>query len=180
MIMIAKINVMTGSMKLLGFACVAAGIIAALPWTSAQAVTAVATVNVNIISTIALTTRNGLMFGEISPGSAAGTVTITSGNARASTGGASINSSVAGSPATFDVQGVSSASYTISLPASVVLADASSQTMVVDNFTSTPTPAGVLDSSGQQSLFVGATLNVNSNQAFGEYSGQMSVTVDYN
>ena len=167
-------------MKQFGFAGVAAGIMATLPCTSAQAVTAVAAVNVNIISTIALSTRNGLMFGEISSGSTAGTVTITSGNARASTGGASINSSVAGSPATFDVQGVASASYTISLPASVVLADASSHTLVVDNFTSTPTPAGVLDSSGQQSLFVGATLNVGSNQAFGEYTGQMSVTVDYN
>lgn len=167
-------------MKQFGFAGVAAGIMVALPCTSAQAVTAVATVNVNIISTIALTTRNGLMFGEISPGLTAGTVTITSGNARTSTGGASINSSVAASPATFDVQGVASASYTISLPASVVLADASSHTIVVDNFTSSPTPAGILDSSGQQSLFVGATLNVGSNQAFGEYSGQMSVTVDYN
>ena len=78
------------------------------------------------------------------------------------------------------MQGTANASFSISLPASVLLSDSASHTMTVDNFTSSPTPSGVLDGSGQQTLFVGGTLNVSANQAFGSYSGQMSVTVDYN
>ena len=175
-----SIKTMIRSLKQFCSISAVAGAVATLPCASVQAVTAVATVNANIISTISLTTRNGLMFGEISSSPVAGAVTITATGARSSTGGANINSAVAGSPATFDVQGVASASYAISLPASVILADASSHTMEVNNFSSSPTPSGVLDGSGQQTLFVGATLNVGSNQAFGEYSGQMSVTVDYN
>jgi hypothetical protein len=52
--------------------------------------------------------------------------------------------------------------------------------MVVDNFTSQPVSTGLTDPGGQQSLFVGGTLNVNSNQAIGSYSGIMNVTVVYN
>ena len=152
----------------------------AIPYTSVHAATAVATVNANIISNISLSTQNGLVFGDISSSSIAGTVVMTPGGARSATGGTNINTSVAGSPASFDVQGDANASYSFSLPVSVVLSDTSSHTMVVDNFTSSPTPSGVLDGSGQQTLFVGATLNVGSNQAFGAYSGQISVTVDYN
>ncbi|NNF96444.1 MAG: DUF4402 domain-containing protein, partial [Halobacteria archaeon] len=32
----------------------------------------------------------------------------------------------------------------------------------------------------RQTLFVGATLNVNANQLYGDYAGVMSVTVEYN
>lgn len=173
-------NTMIDSMKKFCLASAIISIATSMLWTPAQAVTAVATVNVNIISTMTITTLNGLMFGDISPGSTAGTIVMTPSGARTATGGANINSSVAGNPASFDVQGDANASYSISLPVSVVLSDAASHTLVVDNFTSSPTPAGVLDSSGQQTLFVGASLNVSSNQAFGAYSGQMSVTVDYN
>ncbi|MDH5611773.1 MAG: DUF4402 domain-containing protein [Gammaproteobacteria bacterium] len=172
---------MTNSAKKLSLACAIVSLATAMMlWTPAQAVTAVATVNVNIISTMTISTLNGLIFGDISSGPTAGTIVMTPGGARSATGGANINTSVAGSPASFDVQGDASATYSISLPVSVVLSDTASHTMTVDNFTSSPTPSGVLDGNGQQTLFVGATLNVGSNQAFGAYSGLMSVTVDYN
>jgi hypothetical protein len=173
-------NMMIDPVKKLSLVSAIVSLITAMLWTSAQAVTAVATVNVNIISTITLTTLNGLIFGDISSGSTAGTIVMTPDGARSATGGTNINTSVAGSPAKFDVQGVANASYSISLPVSVVLSDTASHTMTVDNFSSSPTPSGVLNSSGQQTLFVGARLNVGSNQAFGSYSGLMSVTVDYN
>ena len=147
---------------------------------SADAATIITTVNVNVVSNISLTTTGGLLFGDISSSGTAGTVIMTATGSRSSTGGVTINSAVAGSPATFNVEGEANASYSISLPASVVLSDPASHTMVVDNFTSSPTPSGVLDDSGKQTIFVGATLNVSSNQAFGAYSGQMAVTVDYN
>lgn len=155
-------------------------LLACLASMKTDAATNVATVVVNIVTSISMTTTNGLIFGDISSSATAGTVSMTTTGTRTSTGGATINSSVAGNPATFDVQGEANANYTISLPVSVVLSDSASHTMVVDNFTSSPSPSGVLDGSGKQTLFVGATLNVGSNQAFGAYSGQMSVTVDYN
>lgn len=149
-------------------------------WTQTQAATATATVDANIIMAISMTTRNGLSFGDISAGSTSGTVILTSSGARTATGGTTVNTSTSGNPSTFDVQGEPNASFSITLPASVILSNSSSQTMTVDNFTSSPSPSGVLDSSGKQTLFVGATLNVSANQPFGSYSGQMSVTVDYN
>ena len=145
-----------------------------------QATVATATVTTNVILTIGITTQNGLSFGDISAGATAGTIVLSPTGTRTATGGSTFSSGVAGSPAAFDVQGNSNATYSISLPGSVVLTDSSSNNMVVDNFTSSPTPTGVLDGSGQQTLLVGATLNVGSNQAFGSYSGIMSVTVVYN
>lgn len=162
------------------FTCAVAGVLASVSWFPVQAATATATVEARIIGTIGMTTRNGLVFGDISAGATAGTVILTPSGARTATGGTSINSSTSGSPSTFDVQGTANASFSISLPVSIVLTDAASHTMTVDKFTSSPTPAGVLDGSGQQVMFVGATINVGANQAFGSYSGQMSVTVDYN
>ncbi len=171
---------MKASVERLGLISALISVVTALFWTQVQAVTAVATVNVNIISSMSISTRNGLVFGDISSSASSGTIILTSTGDRTSTGGATINSSVAGSPATFDVQGITNASYSISMPASAILNDASSHTMVVDNFTSTPSASGVLDNNGQQTLFVGGTLNTQSNQAFGAYSGQMSITLDYN
>lgn len=139
-----------------------------------------ATVSVDIVSTISITTQNGLLFGDISSSAAAGSLSINASGTRTTTGGVTINTAIAGSPAAFDVQGDAGASYSITLPVSVLLSDSGSNNMLVDNFTSTPTPAGVLNAGGQQSLFVGATLNVGSNQPFGSYAGLMSVTVDYN
>ena len=145
-----------------------------------HAAVATATVTANVISSLGITTLNGLSFGDISASAIAGTIVMSPNGTRSATGGASFNSSGPGSPATFDIQGDANATYSITLPASVVLTDGSSNTMVVDSFSSSPTPSGVLDGSGQQTLFVGATLNVGSNQAFGSYSGLMSVTVAYN
>lgn len=52
--------------------------------------------------------------------------------------------------------------------------------MVVDAYTSNPSLTGVLDGAGFQQLDVGATLNVNSNQQVGDYTGIYSVIVNYN
>lgn len=149
-------------------------------WSPLQAATAIATVEARIISIISIATRNGLGFGDVSSSSVAGTVMMTPSGTRTTTGGATINTAIAASPATFDLEGTANASYAITLPLSVVLSDGGTSTMVVDNFTSLPSLTGTLDSSGQQTLFVGGTLNVGNNQPFGSYSGLMSVTVEYN
>ncbi len=151
----------------------------AVAWIPLHAATAVATVDASIISTLSIATRTGLGFGDISAGVVSGSVVMTPAGTRTSTGGASVNTATAASAASFDLTGTPNASFTITLPASVVLSDGTNS-MLVDNFTSSPTPTGVLDGSGQQTLYVGATLNVEANQPFGDYSGQMAVTVEYN
>ena len=149
-------------------------------WVPANAAVATAAVTADITSTITVGTINGLIFGDIASGAAAGTLTLSAGGVRTTTGGVTVNTAIAGSPAAFDVQGDPNATYSITFPATVIMTNGSLNTMVVDNFTSSPETTGVIDASGQQTLFVGATLNVNSNQSFGTYSGQLTVTVDYN
>lgn len=145
-----------------------------------QAATATATVAANIISTMTVTTRNGLGFGDISASAVPGAVAMTPDGSRNVAGGVSINSAIAGTPAAFDLAGTANASFAISLPDSAVLSDGTANTMIVDGFASSPAATGVMDSSGQQTLFVGGTLHVNANQPFGAYTGQMAITVEYN
>ena len=54
------------------------------------------------------------------------------------------------------------------------------RSMLVDGFVSSPSGSGILDSTGHQTLTVGATLHVNPNQADGDYTGTFPVTVTYN
>ncbi|MGD2055096.1 MAG: DUF4402 domain-containing protein, partial [Gammaproteobacteria bacterium] len=108
------------------------------------------------------------------------TVTIDGDGSRTSTGGATINSNTSGTPATFEVAGDPNALFVITLPDSVVITSSAGDTMKVDNFTSTPSANGQLDSSGRQNMNVGARMNVGSFQPFGAYRGVMTTTVEYN
>ena len=146
----------------------------------ANAATTTATVEANIVSTINLVARNGIVFGDIGSSSIPGTVTIDVDGSRISTGGASINSNTAGTPAAFEVSGDPNALYFITLPTSVVLTSSAGDSMTVEKFISAPSSNGQLDSSGRQSLNVGATMNVGSFQPFGAYRGIMATTVEYN
>ena len=156
-------------------------LLAAACWqTPLNAATETATVSANIISTIALTNQSDMVFGDIASSNAPGTVVLSPSGALNSSGGATINSTVSGGPAVFDVRGDPNAVYVITLPASVVMTAPAGSTMVVDRFTSMPGNEGLTDSGGQQVLFIGGTLNVGSNQVFGSYIGTMSVTVEFN
>jgi hypothetical protein len=139
-----------------------------------------AVVVVEVVSTISLINQSGMVFGDIAASNSPGTVVLSPTGSRLVTGGTFINSTVASGPAAFDVSGLPNAVYAITLPSTVTLTGASGNSMVVDNFTSLPANTGLTDPGGEQDLFVGATLNVDSNQAVGSYSGQMTVTVVYN
>lgn len=146
----------------------------------AHAATTTTTVEANIVSTINIVARNGIVFGDIGASAIPGTVTIDVDGSRTSTGGASINSNTSGTPATFEVSGDPNALYVITLPDSVVITSSSGDSMKVDRFTSAPSAGGQLDSSGRQTLNVGARMNVGSFQPFGAYRGTMATTVEYN
>lgn len=146
----------------------------------AGAAVATATVSVDITSTIIVTTVNGLVFGDISSSAQAGTLALSPAGVRTATGGVTVNTAIAGSSAAFNIQGDPNASYSVSFPGSLVMTNGSPNSMVVDNFTYSPNTTSVIGPGGQTTLYVGATLNVNSNQAFGAYTGLLNVTIDYN
>lgn len=139
-----------------------------------------APVTARIVSNINLITLSGLQFGEVSASSAPGTIVLEPGGARTSTQGATLNSAVPGGPASFEIIGIPSSTYIVSLPVSVKLSSSNGQSMQVDQFTSLPSQTGQLDVGGRQTLFVGGTLNVDANQLYGSYSGVMAVTIEYN
>lgn len=86
--------------------------------------------------------------------------------------------------ASFAVSGDNSVSYTITLPSSISMrtsgANNPTRNITVSSFTSYPVGTGLLDGSGSQNLYVGATrAAILSNQVTGSYSGSFSITVVY-
>ncbi|MBV8603127.1 MAG: DUF4402 domain-containing protein [Pelomonas sp.] len=130
----------------------------------------------------AVTNTVGLSFGAFTAG-AGGTLTVGSTGARSSTGGVLLVNQGAGAAAQFMLSGGSSSeAVSISLPADgTVQLSNGSQTMTLSGFTSTLVNGnGMLSMSGTGSFSVGATLSVGASQAAGNYSGNFSVTVNYN
>jgi hypothetical protein len=125
-----------------------------------------------------LTRTQDLSFGAFAAGTG-GTVTITPQGARTATGDVALIGNSQGSPAAFDASGSANATYQITLPAdgTVTLTGSNGGSMSLSSFASSPSSQGQLSSAGTQTLQVGATLGVGSNQAPGTYSGSFNVTV---
>ncbi len=139
----------------------------------------ITTASVSWAQTIGSSTQ-ALAFGSLVAGSG-GTVTVSPSGGRSASGGVILVPSGSGSAALFSVTGTSSATYAITLPANgVVSLTSGSNTMAANSFTSNPAPTGQLSVGGSQTLSVGATLSVGSNQPSGSYSGSFTVTVIYN
>lgn len=133
------------------------------------------------INSLTIDNTRGLSFGSFVAG-AGGTVAMSAGSERSATGSVVLLPSQNGQSAQFTVQGDSSATYTIDLPAdSTVVLSGSGADMALTNFSSAPSGAGgQLDLTGSQVLSVGASLQVGGNQVSGSYSGSFNVTVNYN
>jgi hypothetical protein len=146
-------------------------------------VSATATTSATVITPIAITKTTDMNFGNIavSP-TVAGTVVLAPAGTRTKTGGVTLPA-VAGTvaAAAFNVTGLGTSTYSITLPSSITLNGVPSGTMTVNTFTSTPSGTGAL-TAGAQTVSVGATLNVAAAQAAGTYSNttDMTVTVNYN
>ncbi|MFY7707422.1 MAG: DUF4402 domain-containing protein [Flavobacteriales bacterium] len=143
---------------------------------------ATATASANIIQPLEIVKTADLAFGNIASGTSEGTVVIATDGARTSTGGVTlIEAGNVSNAASFDVNGLADASFTIEVPASIVIETAGgADQMTVDNFVSSLGADSVLDANGEASLNVGATLNVSAQQAAGLYSGSFDVIVAYN
>ena len=145
-------------------------------------VSATATATATIITPIAISKTIDMNFGNVAVGSVAGTVVLTPSGVRSKTGGVTLPI-VTGtiSAASFNVTGLGSYTYTITLPSTPLTISSGGNSMTVTAFTSTPSGTGTL-SGGSQTLNVGATLNVGVNQVAGLYTSAapFQVTVNYN
>ncbi|MCX6279168.1 MAG: DUF4402 domain-containing protein [Bacteroidetes bacterium] len=151
-------------------------------------VTASASTEATIIAPISISKQVDLNFGNLAVGATGGVVTLAPVLAatRSQVGGVTFPVVVGTvTAAEFDVNGLADQTYSIILPTSFLITNTTGtggETMVVDNFTSTPTPTGTLDGSGYEVLYVGADVTVAANQQYGVYqsTADFDVTVNYN
>ena len=161
-------TVLAGALLMVGFS------------TSFAQSTASADASARIVSPLQLTKTADLKFGNLAAGASAGTVDMSVSDVRTATGGVTlIAAGNVSNAAAFDVIGYPDASFTISLPSSILIASGAND-MLVDNFVSSLGATSTLDPQGAAALKVGATLNVAANQAIGLYTGSFDVTVAYN
>ncbi|NMT62957.1 DUF4402 domain-containing protein [Marinobacter orientalis] len=141
-----------------------------------------------VIEPIAITKAADLVFGDFAPG-AGGTVTVSTSGAR--TAGGTILSTAGNTPtaAKFDVTGNADSTYSISLTAPASLSDgaATPNTMALAVFSdldASNTISGQVSSgtltAGAQSVYLGGELTVGAGQVAGTYTGDITVTVEYN
>ncbi len=138
----------------------------------------------SIVAAITITNTADLAFGQIVAGGTAGTVEMDTSAVRVPTGGVTLANGTAHSSAAFHVTGNGSDTYSVTLPpdSTIELSDGAStpNTMAVDGFSSSPSGAGLVLSSGAQNFTVGAILTVGASQVAGNYTGTFPVTVTYN
>ncbi len=146
---------------------------------AAMAATTTSPANAQILTSATISNTAPLEFGRLASG-LVGTVTISTGGVRGFTGGVTLATGTTPSAAAFDVTGDSGATYTITLPTTdVTITDLTTDTLVVNNFSSSPTSPGTF-TGGTDVLSVGAILQVPANSPAGAYTGNFSVSVDYN
>lgn len=140
-----------------------------------------ASATATIITPISISKSADLNFGSVIAGGSTGTVVLSTAGVRSATDGATLGSGSLATAAAFAVSGQASATYTITLPSSpITVTNGASDTMTVDAFGSNPSGAGTLNGSGNQTVNVGARLNVGITQATGVYTGSFDVSVAYN
>jgi hypothetical protein len=133
-----------------------------------------------IIGPIAIANTTAMNFGNVAVGAVGGTVVLTPGGSRSVTGGVTLPATAGTvTAAAFNVTGVDSYTFAITLPASLTITSGANN-MTVNTFTSTPSGTGTI--SGTTALTVGATLNVTASQPSGNYTSAapFTVTVNYN
>ena len=143
--------------------------------------TATANASATIVTPISIAKNTDMNFGNIATDGSVGTVVLSPASGRTFTGGVTLPA-VTGTvtAASFTVSGSGSYTYAITLPSTLTITSGA-DSMIVDDFTSTPATTGTL-SSGSEIITVGATLNLVASQAEGTYTSAtpFAVTVNYN
>ncbi len=150
--------------------------------TSAQSPSASATAKVTatVVTPIQITKTADLTFGKIVAGSNRGTIKIEPNDTKTTTGDVTIAAfpNEITTAAQFIVDGHPNATYSISVPTSLIVTrQGGTETMVIDHITTTPATSGTLSENGEQTVKVGATLHIEANQAIGTYENENGITV---
>lgn len=142
---------------------------------AATAATITGNATVLIQNTIGTSQTQQMNFATVSPTANPGVVTLSpAGVASSST----LDTYGTGAAGKFNIVAQPSTLLNISFSNGTV--SNGSESMTLDNFTSTSIPASnTTDSSGLLALSVGANLNVGANQPSGTYNGTYTVTVSY-
>ena len=142
--------------------------------------TAKANAAANIITPITIQSITDLNFGNIIANSSDGTVTMgTENDVPTYTGVAAPSIAGTRTRSEFTVEGMSGVNFTIALPADndiELTGPASADAMSLTGWTHN---SDLVLTDGENTFQVGATLNVNANQANGAYSATFPVTVNY-
>ena len=148
-----------------------------------QSPSATANAFATIVTPITISKNQDINFGNLDVQSLnGGKVILSPDGFRTVTSGVSLPSNAgAVSAADFTVMGSNASTFSIDLPATVMLVHSSGmESMIADSFTSTPSGSGVL-TGGSEHIKIGATLAVAAAQRPGIYTSQgFEVTVNYN
>jgi hypothetical protein len=171
--------------KLIGIASV----LVVISINSFAQVTASATATATIVTPIAITKDANMNFGNLAVSAGGGgvvTMTPSGSPVRTQIGGVTFPA-VTGTvqAAYFLVTGTPDYTYSITLPSTnhMITRIGFTEQMIVNAFTSNPSPTGVLDGSGNGSFYVGANVIVAGGQAAGVYTSTgagFDVIVNYN
>jgi hypothetical protein len=160
----------------------------AITGTTIAQITRTATATATIVTPINLVKEVDMNFGNLAVTTVAGTCILTPASTRSITGGVTMPV-VAGTvtAASFTVSGTPNYTYAITLPTLPLTINNTTGPdtpgpMTVTAFTSTPNATGQIGGGGNQTLNVGATVNVAALQAAGIYISPVpfDVTVNYN
>ena len=133
-----------------------------------------------IITPLEITKNVDLVFGNIAFGPGNGAVSIAANGVRNGNGSIIlIENGNTHTAAQFSIIGHASTTFAIMLPASVTISNGTSQ-MSVNDFVSDLGTTATLNSNGEATLNIGATLNVNPGQEPGLYLGSFEVVLAYN
>ncbi len=158
-------------------AAIVAAVSTGLYSAAAPAASVTANASANVITPLSIAEGNGMDFGDVSVGTAGGTVTLEILGGRTATGDAEAVTGGTEALGVYNVTGSGTKAYSISFPASAVISSGGN-TMTVNAFTHSAGPTPAL-SGGAATFNVGATLLIGPSQAPGAYSGTYSLTVNY-
>jgi hypothetical protein len=131
----------------------------------------------SVCSARSFVTNAQLVFGRFVPGSSPGSVTVPASGTRTGSGVTLLSG--AWNPASFTIADSSAKNHAVTITFSSTGLTSNGHTMTLTNFTTSPAGTPKLSSSGTLTFLVGATLNVGANQPQGNYSGNLTVTVNY-
>jgi len=136
-----------------------------------------------IVTAIAITENTALNFGDVVTDGLVGKAIMTSAGGLSATGGATLISSI-NSAAEFEVTAAEGVSFVVTVPlntdAAILLTNGIGTDMLVNDFEhDAGTSTFVVVGDGTKLVHVGATLNLNTSQEDGHYTGSYPVTVAY-